>query len=494
VNPDDNFYPCSFVIFGATGHLAATKLLPALYNLEATGHLPDVTNFIAFARREWDDKAWCAYMEKSLRAKLGERFDAELFRKFAARFSYVTGDLEDVAAYRRLLEELGRPKTGVCSNIVYYLAIKPSDFTPVANNLAAAGLNRPRGLHRVVVEKPFGEDLESAQALNEVLHRHFDEKQIFRIDHYLGKETVQNLLVFRFANLMIEPLWNRNFIDHVQITVSESAGIETRADYYDKTGALRDMLQNHMMQLLTLVAMEPPPALEADALRDEKVKVMRSIRPIERPALHSHAFRAQYRAGVVEGEPVAGYQDEPGVVPASVTETFAAAKFLIDNWRWRGVPFYLRTGKRLTKQMSMIAIRFKHPPQQLFRETALENMDPNWIVLSIQPLENMHLEIHAKQPGLGMLTHIIQMNASYRGDGERSIDAYEALLLDIVRGDATNFIRFDEVEWAWRVVDPILKGWAQEREFIAGYPAGSWGPVEANRLFEWDYQGWRNEV
>ena len=492
MNQEQPLYPCSFVIFGATGHLAATKLLPALYNLEVHGHLPDVTNFIAFARRNWDDKAWCAHMEQSLRLKLGERLDAELFRKFAARFSYVAGDLGDAQAYIRLVEELGKPKTGVCSNIVFYLAIKPSDFTAVANNLAAAGLNRPRGLHRVVVEKPFGEDLESAQRLNQVLHRHFDEQQIFRIDHYLGKETVQNLLVFRFANLLIEPLWNRNHVDHVQISVSESAGIEARADYYDKTGALRDMLQNHMMQLLTLVAMEPPPALEADALRDEKVKVLRSMRPITRRALHAHAFRAQYGAGTVDGKQVPGYQDEPGVEPRSVTETFVAAKLLIDNWRWRGVPFYLRTGKRLQRQMTSIAIRFRHPPQQLFSETPLENMDPNWIVLNIQPAESMHLEIHAKQPGLGMRTHMIQMNAGYRGDGERSIDAYEALLLDIVRGDATNFIRFDEVEWAWRVVDPILKLWAQERDFIPSYPAGTWGPEEADRLFEWDYQTWRN--
>jgi glucose-6-phosphate 1-dehydrogenase len=492
VNQDEPLYPCSFVIFGATGHLAATKLLPALYKLEAQARLPDITNFIAFARRNWDDTAWCAHMGESLRLQPGERFDAELFRKFSARFSYVTGDLADPQAYQRLMEELGKPKTGVCSNIVFYLAIKPSDFTAVANNLAAVGLNRPRGLHRVVVEKPFGEDLESAQVLNAVLHRHFDEQQIFRIDHYLGKETVQNLLVFRFANVLIEPLWNRNYIDHVQITVSESAGIETRADYYDKTGALRDMLQNHMMQLLTLVAMEPPPALEADALRDEKVKVLRSIRPIPRRALHAHAFRAQYRAGVVDGKQVPGYQDEAGVERDSITETFVAAKFLIDNWRWRGVPFYLRTGKRLRRQSSSIAIRYRHPPQQLFSATPLENMDPNWIVLSIQPSENMHLEIHAKQPGLGMHTHMIQMDAGYRGGGERPIDAYEALLLDIVRGDATNFIRFDEVEWAWRVVDPIIKPWAQERDFIASYAAGTWGPEEAKRLFEWDYQAWRD--
>ena len=418
----------------------------------------------------------------------------ELFRKFAARFSYVSGDLNDVEAFKRLLAELGKPKTGVCSNLVFYLAIKPAEFAAVANNLAAVGLNRPRGLHRIVVEKPFGEDLESAQRLNELLHRYFDESQIFRIDHYLGKETVQNLIVFRFANLMVEPLWNRNFIDHVQITVAEAAGIGTRADYYDKTGALRDMLQNHMMQLLTLVAMEPPPALEPDAVRDEKVKVLRSVRPIAPGDVHTHAFRAQYASGIVDGKPVPSYREEPGVEAGSITETFAAAKILIDNWRWRGVPFYLRTGKRLARQQSLIAIRFKHPPQQLFRETPLADMDPNWIVLSLQPAESMELEIHARQPGLGMRTRMIKMNASYRGDGEQAIEAYEALLLDIINGNQTNFIRFDEVEWAWRVVDPILKYWEQERDSIASYPAGTWGPAESNRLFESDYQSWRNEI
>jgi glucose-6-phosphate 1-dehydrogenase len=254
------------------------------------------------------------------------------------------------------------------------------------------------------------------------------------------------------------------------------------------------MLQNHLMQLLTLAAMEPPPALEADTLRDEKVKVLRSIRPVPRRALHAHAFRAQYAAGNLDGRQVPGYQQEAGVENNSVTETFVAAKLLVDNWRWRGVPFYLRTGKRLARQQSTIAIRFKHPPQQLFQETPLENMDPNWIVLRLQPAESMHLEIHARQPGLGLHTRMIRMNAGYRGDGERAIDAYEALLLDVIRGDATNFIRFDEVEWAWRVVDPILKFWAQERDFIHTYPAGSWGPEEANRLFEWEYQDWRNDA
>ena len=493
MNDGDELYPCSFVIFGATGHLSATKLLPSLYDLEAAGRLPAITNFIAFARRPHDDACWVRQIEAWLRARQGERFDADLFRRFAARFSYVSGDLRDPEAYQRLLAELGKPKTGVCSNIVFYLAIKPSEFGAVVANLAQAGMNRPRGLHRIVIEKPFGEDLESAKSLNQLLHTHFDESQIFRIDHYLGKETVQNLLVFRFANLLVEPLWNRNYIDHVQITVAESAGVETRADYYDGAGALRDMLQNHLMQLLTLVAMEPPPALEADALRDEKVKVLRSIRPLDRRALHAHAFRAQYAAGSVDGKRVPGYKDESGVPRGSITETYVAAKLLIDNWRWRNVPFYLRTGKRLARSESYVAIRFKHPPQQLFRETPLEEMDPNWIVLSIQPSETMELEIHARNPGLGLHTRMVRMNAGYRGDNDRRIEAYEALLLDIVRGDQTNFIRFDEVEWAWRVIDPILKFWAQEREFIHTYPAGSFGPREADRLFEWEYQGWRDE-
>ena len=318
-------------------------------------------------------------------------------------------------AYRRLLEELGKPKTGVCSNIVFYLALKPEDFSAAVDNLAAVGLNRPRGLHRIVVEKPFGSDLQGAQALNELLHRHYDEQQIYRIDHYLAKETVQNLLVFRFANTLIEPVWNRNFIDHVQITVGERAGIETRADYYDKSGALRDMVQNHIMQLLTLVAMEPPAALEANALRDEKVKVLRSIRPIPLDEVPASVVRAQYAAASVEGKPVPGYLGEPGVEKNSSTETYVAARFYIDNWRWRGVPFYLRTGKRLAEQQSFIAIRMRHPPQQLFRETALANMTPNWILLSLQPDEGMHMEIHAKRPGLGMQTRVIRMEAGYRG-------------------------------------------------------------------------------
>lgn len=484
--------PCNFVIFGATGNLASVKLLPALYRLERAGKLPEGLNFIAYARRDWDDAAWRAHMKEVLADQI--KPDGEALERFASRFDYLKGELHDPQSYVRLKELLAKPKLGACSNIVFYLAIKPNDFPPVIKNLDAVGLSKPLGLHRIVVEKPFGEDIESAKVLNELLHRYFEEEQIFRIDHYMGKETVQNLLVFRFANTLIEPLWNRNFIDHVQITVAEEVGIDRRADYYDKAGAMRDMLQNHLMQLLTLVAMEPPPALEADALRDEKVKVLRSIRPISKRSVHAHAFRAQYKAGMVHGEQVPGYQDEPGVEPGSITETFAAAKFYIDNWRWRGVPFYLRTGKRMKEQLSMIAIRLRHPPQQLFRETPLETLEPNWIVLSIQPNECMHMEIHAKQPGLGMDTRVVKLNASYRSPEERPMDAYEALLLDVIEGDRTLFIRFDEVEWAWRVVDPILKYWVTEREFIHTYPAGTWGPHESNRLFDSEDTEWRNHV
>jgi glucose-6-phosphate 1-dehydrogenase len=490
MNPES--LPCTFVIFGATGNLASNKLLPALYHLEAAARLSESLRIVAFSRRPWSDDEWRNHMREVLADKIKGGFDTPVFARFLARFSYLQGDLNDAASYQALAGRL--PSAEACSSTVFYLAIKPAEFPAVIHNLEAVGLNRPRGMHRVVLEKPFGEDIESAQALNRLLHQHFDEEQIFRIDHFLGKETVQNLLVFRFANTLIEPLWNRNFIDHVQITVAESIGIEKRADYYDHAGALRDMLQNHLMQLLTVVAMEPPAVLEADTLRDEKVKVLRSIRPISKRAVHAHAIRAQYASGMVDGKAVPGYQQEEAVEQNSITETFVAAKFYIDNWRWRGVPFYLRTGKRLEHQTSMIAIRFRHPPQQLFRETPLESIDPNWVLLSIQPEESMRMEIHVKQPGLDMDTRVMQLNASYNKPHEQSLDAYETLLLDVMEGDRSLFLRFDEVEWAWRVVDPILKNWAVEREFIPTYPAGSWGPADANRLFDSDNQTWRNEL
>jgi glucose-6-phosphate 1-dehydrogenase len=485
--------PCYFVIFGATGNLASRKLLPALYQLEAAGRLHEDLRFVAFARREWGRDDWIGHLRLTLEEHIAKP-DTAVFERFAARFDYVAGDLGDPAAYRRLLDELSKPRMGACENIVFYLAIKPSDFSEVIEQLNASGINRARGRHRIVVEKPFGEDIESARMLNASLHRYFDEEQVYRIDHYLGKETVQNLLVFRFANTLIEPIWNRNYIDHVQITVAEREGVGRRAGYYDGAGALRDMLQNHLMQLLTFVAMEPPATLDADALRDEKVKVLRSIRPIPAQAVHAHAFRAQYGTGQVNHEAVAGYLDEDGVARNSATETYVAAKFYVDNWRWRGVPFYLRTGKRLAENFSLIAIRFRHPPQLLFHEAGAAHIDPNWILLSMQPTECMHVELHAKEPGLGMNTRIVRLNASYRSRQGAGMEAYQTLLLDVIEGDRSLFLRFDEVEWAWRVVDPILREWTRGRDFIAAYPAGSWGPREAARLFEREDQYWRNEI
>ena len=487
-----DFGPCYFVIFGATGNLASAKLLPALYQLEAAGKLSDDLRFVAFARRAWGAGEWGAFLDETLRGRMGAEYDADIYRRFAERFDYVGGDLHERTAYERLLTELSKPRMGRCENIVFYLAIKPADFNDVIVHLNEAGINRSHGRHRIVVEKPFGEDIDSARALNALLHKYFDEEQIYRIDHYLGKETVQNLFVFRFANTLIEPIWNRNYIDHVQITVAEQGGIGRRADYYENAGALRDMFQNHLMQLLTVVAMEPPASMEADALRDEKVKVLRSVRPIPEADVDDYAVRAQYAAGKVGEQPVAAYRAEPGVARNSATETFVAAKVYVDNWRWRGVPFYLRTGKRMAEQMSMIAIRFRYPPQLLFHDVAAGHVDPNWVMLSIQPVECMHMELHAKQPGLGMETRVVRLNASYRHANESPMEAYKTLLLDVIEGDRSLYLRFDEVEWAWRVVDPIMRRWGAERGEIPTYAAGSWGPEETNRLFDRKHQYWRN--
>ena len=491
---ENGISPCHFVIFGATGNLSSEKLLPALLHLECAGRISEDMHFIAVSRRQLDDDGWREHMRKAMQEQLGERFDADAFKRFAARFSYVSGDYHDKDTYQGLMEVLSRPRSGTCENIVFYLSIRPADFIGVVRQLHEAGFSGKFARHRIVVEKPFGEDIESARVLNRHLHEHFSEEQIFRIDHYLGKETVQNLLVFRFANTLIEPIWNRHYIDHVQITVAEDKGIGKRAGYFDHTGTLRDMMQNHLMQLLTMVAMEPPAVLDADALRDEKVKVLRSIRPIPRKSAKSFIFRGQYGPGEVDGKPVPAYQDEPDVEKHSTTETYVAAKFYIDNWRWRGVPFYLRTGKRMAANHSAIYIRFRHPPQQLFRETPLENIEPNWVVLSLQPDECVCMQIHAKQPGLDMDTRTMHLEASYHQDHEVALDAYETLLLDVIEGDRSLFIRFDEVEWAWQVVDPLLRYISQNTEFIQSYPAGSWGPEASSHLFDNEEHAWRDMV
>ncbi|MFU8837522.1 MAG: glucose-6-phosphate dehydrogenase [Thiohalomonadaceae bacterium] len=485
--------PCCFTIIGATGNLARNKLLPALYHLEVAKRLPEKLAIIGFARSEHSDESYRDEVAELLKTRVRGEIEPALMQRFLARLQYQQGDLHESENFAKLHDRLTTP--GLPQNRIFYLAIRPSVFGVVTNHLAAVGLHKEQGgWSRVVIEKPFGYDLESAHILEQQLHRHFREEQLYRIDHYLGKGTVQNVLVFRFANLMMEPLWNRNYIDHVQITHAEEHGIEKRAEYYDGAGAMRDMLQSHLLQMLTLVAMEPPARLDAESLRDEKVKVLKSIRTITPNAVHAQAFRAQYKAGMLNGNKVDGYLDEQGVAENSTTETYTALKLYIDNWRWRNVPFYIRTGKRMARNTSMICIRFKHPPQQLFRETQLEQIKPNWLLMGIQPEECLRAEIQVKVPGLEMRTETTTLDASYCGVGQRKLDAYEALLLDVIEGDSSLFLRYDEVQWAWRVVDPIIKVWSTERDYIHTYPAGSWGPEAANRLFDREDQYWRNNI
>ncbi|MGR9086232.1 MAG: glucose-6-phosphate dehydrogenase [Gammaproteobacteria bacterium] len=485
--------PCTYVIFGATGNLSRIKLMPALYHLDAAKRLPEGTRIIAIGRRPWDRQRWLSEAKEMIQVKAKDSFDESVFRLFSERLSYHRGDLEQAECYQGLAEILNQ-KNSSANNIAFYLSISPSDFGTVMESLSKNNLfDEEYGWRRVIIEKPFGYDLDSAQALQKRINQYLTEEQIYRIDHYLGKGMVQNVLVFRFANVMLEPLWNRNYIDHIQITHSEEIGIESRGDYYNGAGALRDMLQSHLLQLLTLVAMEPPVSMEAEALRDEKVKVLKSIRPIPREAVHAHAFRGQYVKGTVRGEKAKGYLQEDHIPPNSVTETYASMKLYIDNWRWRGVPFYLRTGKRLAKAQSTISICFRHPPLQFFRDTHVQCMNPNWVLLGIQPDECIRIEMTVKEPGLEMKTRTTSLDASFRNRDEKAIDAYEDLLLDVMKGDRSLFLRFDEVEYAWRIVDPILQTWAIERDYIATYPAGSWGP-EDSRLFDKDSQSWRSTI
>ncbi len=489
--------PFSLVIFGAGGDLTRRKLMPALYNLMVDGLLPPELSVIGFSRGRITDAAFRDRTRAALAEFSRRPVQNDVWARLEPALSFVAGDFDNPAAYqalRRLLERRDQERGGP-QNRLFYLATPPAAYPVIAHHLKEAGLNQPEHpdrFVRVVVEKPFGRDAASAVALNADLHAVFDEAQIYRLDHYLGKETVQNILVFRFANGIFEPLWNRQYIDHVQITVAESIGVGTRGGYYDQAGAARDMVQNHLMQLLSLVAMEPPVTYAADAVRDEKVKALRAIHPFTTREVVQNSVRGQYEAGIVDGEPVPGYLDEKDVAADSTTETFVALKLLVDNWRWSGVPFYLRTGKRMTKRVSEIAIQFQRVPHRFFHALDMPEIEPNVLTLRIQPDEGISLKFGAKVPGPTVRVRDVHMDFLYGSAfADEPPEAYERLLLDCLHGDSTLFTRHDEVEAAWAVVTTLLEGWARERSPIPVYESGSAGPQEALDLLERDGRRWR---
>jgi glucose-6-phosphate 1-dehydrogenase len=487
--------PCAVVIFGASGDLTKRKLIPALYSLMRQNLLPSNFYILGAARTEMSDDDFRSAMREAVQEFSDEGSDDEtLWQNFAKRLHYAAVSPDQPATGEKLSRRLdqmdGEWATG--KNRLFYLATPPSSFSPFIRLLAASGMNRSdSGWTRIIVEKPFGRDYESARALNREILEVFREEQIFRIDHYLGKETVQNIMVLRFANGIFEPLWNQRYIDHIQITAAENIGVENRGSYYEQAGAFRDMIQNHMMQLLTLVAMEPPVAMEAESVRDEKTKVLRAIRPIQKQDVPQFAFRGQYKEGAIEGEAVSGYQQEQNVNPNSRTETFAAVKFFIDNWRWADVPFYLRSGKRLPKRVTEIAIQYKKVPHLLFANDG-DQIQPNFLIVRIQPDEGISLKFGAKLPGQQIRIRQVSMDFQYGTSfGKRSPEAYERLLLDAMVGDSTLYARGDFVELSWKLVMPILDAWKESDSPLPTYAAGSWGPEEADQFIEKDGRRWR---
>ena len=501
--------PCTMIILGAGGDLSRRKLLPAIYQLAKDQLLPGDFAVIGVAREPMDDGSFRQMMRDAL-AKSDEirGVDEECWAWLSQRLFYVSGDFSGADVYEQVrprLEEVERDRPAAERNRLFYLAVPPSIFPTIVRHLSSSGL-APRTADvracpwtRVVVEKPFGRSLETARELNALVLQAFAEHQVYRIDHYLGKETVQNVLVLRFGNSIFEPLWNRQWISHVQITAAETVGVETRGKYYEEAGVVRDMFQNHLIQLLTLVAMEPPARMTAEAVRDEKVKVLESVRWLTPESIPQNAVRAQYAKGSTDDKVVPGYREEPNVNPRSVTPTYAAVRLFIDNWRWRNVPFYLRSGKRLSKRVSEIAVQFHRPPHLMFGGSSAQDMEPNVLVMRVQPNEGVNLRFQVKVPGAAVaLTQELErapvdMDFAYsEAFGEHAAPAYQTLLLDIMIGEATLFTRSDEVEAAWQLVDPLIQYWERNTpRQLPTYPAGTWGPAESEIFIAQDGFRWR---
>ncbi|HZZ74070.1 MAG TPA: glucose-6-phosphate dehydrogenase [Pirellulales bacterium] len=467
----------TIVIFGASGDLTSRKLIPALYALFRKKRLPAETSIVGFSRTPFTDEAWREKLEATTREFAKQDFDPRVWREFAAHLFYQPGDIDQAPSFQALRARLAKIEQGPGVTRVYYLATAPQFYETAVEQLGAAGLaEESAGVRRIVIEKPFGTDLQSAQKLNAAVHQVFQEKQVYRIDHYLGKETVQNIMVLRFANTIFEPVWNRNYIDHVQITVAEEVTVGRRGDYYDRSGIMRDMFQNHLLQLLMVTAMEAPVKYHADAIRGEKVKVLEAVRRLTPKEVAWNSLRGQYD----------GYLSEPGVEPASTTPTYAAIRLLIDNWRWQGVPFYLRSGKAMSCRTTQIVIQFRKPPHMLFNQKSNAEVEANRLVIQIQPAEGIQLLFQTKTPDAGMDMRLTDLDFKFCREFHGEIpEAYERLLLDTLVGDASLFARADEVELAWGIIDPILQAWDQTQQpAMLTYEPGLWGPSEA---IDWMY-------
>jgi glucose-6-phosphate 1-dehydrogenase len=486
--------PTDIIIFGASGDLTRRKVVPALYDLFLGKGLPERFQVIGFARTSFSDVSFRKHLRKGIdqfsrRGRVREKD----WQTFSSHVTYIRADYDNPAGYNVLADHLSKLDkfSHDHAQFIFYLSTPPEQFEIIPQQLGKAKLSHDRRRTRIVIEKPFGHDLASARALNRTLARIFDESQIYRIDHYLGKETVQNILALRFANIIFEPIWDRRYIDHVQITVAEGIGVEHRGGYYDRAGALRDMIQNHLLQIFCLIAMEPPVSFTADEIRNKKVDVLRALRPIPQDQVHQFGVRGQYGSGWTQGQRVPAYCEEPGVSPDSSTETFAALKLYVDNWRWQDVPFYLRTGKRLPGKVSEVSIQFRSVPHQSFPPSAVRDWQPDRLVIHIQPEEGVLLRVQAKQPGVTMCLNQVDMRFSYKEAFQTpSPEAYETLLLDVMLGDATLFMRADQVEAAWSVVVPVLDNWGVVPPDFPNYSAGSWGPEAAKILIAQDRRTW----